>query len=485
MRTNYRLEDAKKNVAKATTAIDLRARKFSTFRKGSLFACLRILSLVVLDSVLIGLGWQVSNRLGTPMVSPWRLEINPYATLPVICILVGAIAARGLYASGQHRRDYRGLFEAVAIGNAVLMVVGYFYAPEQFVSRSHLLIFFLLSVILTAFSHFFVDFTLRLLRQKGAISYSVFLIADVEDEARAVGLIDRENRYVIQGIADACSLDRDRRAATFRRIKQLNISEVFVSWNAISRRLFLIWHFQSSGITLRVIPTENKPFFEGARFWMIGGLPSLSFDPPTLTGINFKTKKVMDYGCSLLILILAAPLYLAIALLIKLDSPGPVFYGQTRIGLHGKPFTAWKFRSMVIEADKQQQSLEALNKTKDGILFKIEDDPRVTRVGRVIRKYSLDELPQLFNVLLGEMSLVGPRPLPVRDVQQFLEHHFIRHEVLPGITGLWQVSGRSDIDDFEDVLRLDLDYIERWSLWLDFTILLRTVLVIFRKSGAY
>ncbi|NJN87243.1 MAG: exopolysaccharide biosynthesis protein [Leptolyngbyaceae cyanobacterium SL_7_1] len=175
----------------------------------------------------------------------------------------------------------------------------------------------------------------------------------------------------------------------------------------------------------------------------------------------------------------------SIAVLIKLDSPGPVFYRQTRVGLHSNSFKVWKFRSMVVNAAELQKRLEAMNETKDGILFKIKDDPRVTRVGKFIRRYSLDELPQIFNVLLGEMSLVGPRPLPLRDVEKFSKRHFIRQEVLPGITGLWQVSGRSDIDDFEHVLNLDVHYIENWSLWLDLKIILQTFQVVLRKTGAY
>jgi exopolysaccharide biosynthesis polyprenyl glycosylphosphotransferase len=184
-------------------------------------------------------------------------------------------------------------------------------------------------------------------------------------------------------------------------------------------------------------------------------------------------------------ILLLSPIFMAIALLIKLDSSGPIFYRQTRVGLHGNLFQAWKFRTMVTNADQLQQQLESQNQTKDGILFKLKADPRVTRLGNFLRQYSLDELPQLFNVLLGEMSLVGPRPLPVRDVDKFATHHYVRHEVLPGITGLWQVSGRSDITDFEDVIQLDLDYIQNWSLGLDLNILLRTVKVVLQKTGAY
>ncbi len=140
---------------------------------------------------------------------------------------------------------------------------------------------------------------------------------------------------------------------------------------------------------------------------------------------------------------------------------------------------------MVPNADRLQKELEVKNETKDGVLFKIKDDPRITRVGKVLRAYSLDELPQLFNVVMGEMSLVGPRPLPLRDVEKFSQHHHIRQEVLPGITGLWQISGRSDIVDFEEAYQLDLTYINRWSILLDLQILVKTVGVVLRKSGAY
>jgi lipopolysaccharide/colanic/teichoic acid biosynthesis glycosyltransferase len=140
---------------------------------------------------------------------------------------------------------------------------------------------------------------------------------------------------------------------------------------------------------------------------------------------------------------------------------------------------------MVTNAEKLQAGLEAKNEIKDGVLFKLKDDPRITKLGKFLRRYSLDELPQLFNVLFGEMSLVGPRPLPVRDVERFQKMHFIRQEVLPGITGLWQVSGRSDIENFEDGVKLDISYIENWSILMDLKILFQTVGVVFQKKGAY
>ncbi len=251
-------------------------------------------------------------------------------------------------------------------------------------------------------------------------------------------------------------------------------------------RMFLGQRFQSSGIMLHVVPFEHDLLLQGAKLQSLNGcIPCVTFTPPTIAGIDFWAKRLFDVIAAALILVLAFPVYLAIAIAIRIDSPGPIFYGQTRVGLHGRPFKAWKFRSMVQNADHLQAQLEQMNQTKDGVLFKIKQDPRITRVGRFIRRYSLDELPQIFNVLIGEMSLVGPRPLPLRDVEKFKQRYFIRQDVLPGVTGLWQVSGRSDIDNFDDVLKLDLYYIQNWSIGLDLSILLKTFSAVLQKSGAY
>jgi exopolysaccharide biosynthesis polyprenyl glycosylphosphotransferase len=206
---------------------------------------------------------------------------------------------------------------------------------------------------------------------------------------------------------------------------------------------------------------------------------------PGLSERNFRIKRVFDLACAAALLLVASPLYLFIALIIRLDSRGPIFYRQVRVGFDNRRFQMWKFRTMVVDAEKLQAELERFNQSKDGVMFKIKDDPRITRVGRFLRQYSLDELPQLFNVLSGEMSLVGPRPLPLRDVERFEEHHFQRHAVLPGITGIWQVSGRSEVTDFDEVLEMDLLYIENWSLRMDLEILVRTIGVVFLGKGAY
>ncbi|RPJ86207.1 MAG: exopolysaccharide biosynthesis polyprenyl glycosylphosphotransferase [Acidobacteria bacterium] len=216
----------------------------------------------------------------------------------------------------------------------------------------------------------------------------------------------------------------------------------------------------------------------------IDGVPVVTIRSGPEEGWQLVLKRVIDFLGSAALLILLAPFLLLVALLVRLDSPGPVLFRQERVGLNRRRFKLIKFRTMVQEADKKQELFEALNEA-DGPVFKIRNDPRVTRLGRFLRQFSIDELPQLINVLKGEMSLVGPRPLPLRDVKLIdAQWHKRRFSVKPGLTCLWQVNGRSDVS-FERWVRMDLEYIDTWSLALDLKILLKTIPVVFRGSGAY
>ena len=195
-------------------------------------------------------------------------------------------------------------------------------------------------------------------------------------------------------------------------------------------------------------------------------------------------KQVLDFVGSLALLVLLAAPLAVVALLIKLTSPGPVLFRQQRSGLNGRPFTLYKFRTMVTNAEQIKHELEAMNEMT-GPVFKVTNDPRVTPIGKWLRKFSIDECPQLYNVLRGEMSLVGPRPLPVDEVKRFNDlAHRRRLSVKPGLTCLWQVSGRNQVTDFKEWVRLDLEYIDNWSLWLDLKILCRTVPVVLVGTGA-
>jgi exopolysaccharide biosynthesis polyprenyl glycosylphosphotransferase len=194
-------------------------------------------------------------------------------------------------------------------------------------------------------------------------------------------------------------------------------------------------------------------------------------------------KRLLDVVASATLLVVLSPLLAAIALAVRLDDGGPVLYRWRVVGRDGRPFTGYKFRSMVTDADELKAALEAANEMS-GPVFKMRGDPRITRVGRILRRYSLDELPQLWSVLVGEMSLVGPRPPLQSEYARFSERQRAKLAVKPGITCLWQVAGRNEITDFEDWLRLDLEYIERWSLGLDLQILVRTVPAVLSGRGA-
>jgi lipopolysaccharide/colanic/teichoic acid biosynthesis glycosyltransferase len=200
-------------------------------------------------------------------------------------------------------------------------------------------------------------------------------------------------------------------------------------------------------------------------------------------GVDYAVKRTFDLVLSVAGLILLSPVLLVIGLAIKLSSRGPAIYSSVRPGMAGKPFLCLKFRTMREHAEQIQDELEPLNE-QSGALFKIREDPRMTKIGRFLRRFSLDELPQLVNVVRGEMSLVGPRPLPMRDFDRLEEWHKKRYLVLPGITGLWQVSGRADLD-FDDLVRLDFLYLERWSIMLDLSILLKTIPAVLTRRGAF
>jgi exopolysaccharide biosynthesis polyprenyl glycosylphosphotransferase len=221
-----------------------------------------------------------------------------------------------------------------------------------------------------------------------------------------------------------------------------------------------------------------------ARFDELLGHPLLVFRTTPETSWQGVAKQIVDFIGALFLLIALSWLFVILAILIKLTSPGPVFFRQQRSGLNGSPFTLYKFRTMVTNAEQFKHELEAMNEMS-GPVFKVTNDPRVTPFGKWLRRYSLDELPQLFNVLRTEMSLVGPRPLPVDEVKRFENlAHRRRLSVKPGLTCLWQISGRNQISDFKDWVRLDLEYIDNWSLWLDLKILVRTIPAVFIGTGA-
>ncbi len=270
----------------------------------------------------------------------------------------------------------------------------------------------------------------------------------------------------------------------FERIAQREfVNQVYITFHHDSAAFInLLEKAQEMGIAIKVVPQGFDLIIGEIQKSNIGLVPILEYSD--ILALRKQTgKRLFDFILSAIFSLLSLPLFVLIGILIKLDSPGPIFYVSRRYGKSGRIFGMYKFRTMVREADKLQEKLKHKNEV-DGPIFKMKGDPRVTRAGKILRKYSLDEMPQLFNVFKGEMSLVGPRPLPIEQIEKEDLRQFKRLNVRPGITGLWQIRGRSDIS-FNRLLKWDIWYINNWSFWLDLNILLQTVPVVFKGRGAY
>jgi len=267
------------------------------------------------------------------------------------------------------------------------------------------------------------------------------------------------------------------------RLDHLRVDEIVIADPDVpeDELLELVDIAHARGVRVRIAPSTMEVLVHRAEFVPGQSVPLFELRPPVFEGLDFVLKRTFDVTVATLGLIVLSPLLLVISLAVKLSSRGPMLYRSMRPGMGGVPFPCLKFRTMVVGAD--QTELEPRNEAS-GALFKIRSDPRVTGVGRLLRRYSLDELPQLINVLRGQMSLVGPRPLPQRDFDQLEDWHKKRYMVMPGMTGLWQVSGRAELD-FDDLVRLDFLYLERWSVFLDLTILVKTLPAVIWGRGAF
>ncbi|KAF0135306.1 MAG: UDP-phosphate glucose phosphotransferase [Candidatus Saganbacteria bacterium] len=309
------------------------------------------------------------------------------------------------------------------------------------------------------------------------------LLADKALGALPIGFIDNDPKNTGKTIANLPIV------GTTSQIKNIIVSEkidqVIFATNIISYReiLDIITECEVLKVSFKIVPGILEIIASRVDIEEVGGIPLITISEIGLKGFKALIKRTMDFILSLKLLILLSPLFLIVIILIKMDSKGAIFFAQERVGKDGKTFKMFKFRSMVIDAEDLLPKLAQLSET-EGHIFKIKKDPRITRIGKWLRRLSIDEWPQLFNVLIGDMSLVGPRPPLPREVIKYSPWQKKRLRIAPGITGLWQVSGRSLLP-FEDMVRLDIYYIENWSLWLDIKILFKTIPTVIFAFGAY
>ena len=296
---------------------------------------------------------------------------------------------------------------------------------------------------------------------------------------RFKGFVALTEREAESGDADVIGDVRN----TLQLARSLFVDEIFFSVPADKKLVIgLVEEARAAGIDVRVVPDLYDGLAWNAPVEYIGQFPTIPLHRRDFPIGSFLLKRVLDITLSSLALLVLSPLLVILALMVRFGSRGPIFYKAARIGRKGRTFNCYKFRSMVVNADHLKADLAHMNE-REGVLFKIVDDPRITRIGRILRKYSFDELPQFYNVLRGDMSLVGPRPPIASEVEQYELSHLRRLDVLPGITGLWQVEARQD-PSFDSYISLDTAYVENWSFWLDLKILARTVAVVLSGTGS-
>ncbi len=452
-------------------------------------------TLVLLDIVAATIGASVALLVRFGGHAP---NIYLGATLlfpPVWLITCASTRSYELRFLGTGSEEFRRVFDA---GLRLLAAVALFsLASKVELARLYVLIVFPTTVVLGLLLRYAARQWLHRLRAKGRCLHRVVVVGRERSCAELVRQLQREP-YAGFSVVGAC-VDRSQgpcvegvpvvgtSSTVIQALKQTEADTVAVgAWSDFNQADLrrLSWELEGSGISLVVAPSLTDIAGPRIHIRPVAGLPLLHVEQPEFSGGRRLLKGSTDRLLALLVLLIASPVLLCLALGVRVSSRGGALFRQTRVGVDGRTFTMFKFRSMYSDAEARLAELENQNQNADGLLFKMRDDPRVTPIGRWLRRFSLDEVPQLLNVVTGDMSLVGPRPPLPREVAQYGEDVRRRLLVRPGLTGLWQISGRSDLS-WEESVRLDLHYVENWSLALDAMIVWKTAFAVLRRRGAY
>ncbi|HEX7242958.1 MAG TPA: sugar transferase, partial [Longimicrobiaceae bacterium] len=407
----------------------------------------------------------------------------------IVAIFLLSLESLSAYRPGDARRDWRRLVSGVGLGLLIILCLATF-PPEIPVTPPFLLALGAAAVVALYVERKLIDQLVRQAYVRGFGLRRALMVGSLDEVGCAIQQL-RDDRNIDQYIVGHLAPDGEDPTALgslstlAEVVREHDIQEVILATSLSTPAVSEIADccFER-GVALFIIPSVMGSLNCRAEPLRVGSCTLLRLHPARLEFPALLVKGLFDVMVAALALVVLSPLIALIALAIKLDSPGPVFFSHKRVGLGGRLFTMWKFRSMYADAEAREKELAHLNIYKGGT-FKIRNDPRVTRMGRFLRRTSLDELPQLFNVLRGDMSLVGPRPALVADLERYEPHHYERLTVVPGMTGPWQVGGRNLVTDFERILEMERTYIRNWSLVLDAKILVRTVRVVVRGDGAY
>jgi len=466
------------------------------------------IGLILSDFLMLGLGFRAAYfiRFGLSL-EIFRLDVVPsfqfYQTIVFIIIPLWLIifAMMGLY-NRQYllggTQEYALVFNSTTSGMIILMAAG-FFEPTFIFARGWLILAWAFSVLFTFFARFWIRRVVYLLRKRG---YFVSLALIVGANNEGISLADQLMRWNTSGLHVVGFVDKKLPAGTQVHkylkvlgpverleeiIRKFNVEELILASSAISSRDSMVDIFMQYGVNSGVNVRMSSGLYEilttGLTVKEFAYVPLVGVDPVRLRGGNQVLKSLLDYSLAIPGILLISPLLLLIALAIKLDSPGPVLHLRKVMGMNGKKFFAYKFRTMQVNGDQLLETHPLLKKEL-AENHKLKEDPRVTKVGKFLRKTSLDELPQLFNVIRREMSLVGPRMISPEETEKYTKWELNLMTVRPGITGLWQVSGRSDVS-YSERVRLDMYYIRNWSIWFDLQLLIQTLPAVLKRRGAY
>lgn len=473
---------------------DVRVKRELAHRRLVLSLCrrvVRVASLHALDAAMVA-----ASVFAASWLSGAVQGTRPTPAL-IAFVLVG-LNVRSAYRAGRARRDSQRLVTGTLIGTGIALIPSTL-SPELNLPFEFYTYFALATSMALIIERQLVDAVVHQAYVRG-IGLRRAVVVTRSDEARDVvaGLAPLSSERVARRLDDHFVVgyitpDDDRDPESLGSVDRLDdileahdVSELVVATTLREATLSDIAEtcFER-GVRILVIQPAAHILDGWAELTRVGRWPAYHLHPARLELPALVLKRATDLVLATLGIVVAAPLMLLIAASIKLESRGPVFFRQRRVGLGGREFMMWKFRSMLHEAESRQGEIAHLNPYSDGRLFKLQGDPRITRVGRVLRRFSCDELPQLLNILAGDMSLVGPRPPLLSEVRSYEARHFVRLSVVPGLTGPWQVNGRNLITDFEEVVQLERSYIENWSLRSDLEIILRTLGVVLSGRGAY
>jgi exopolysaccharide biosynthesis polyprenyl glycosylphosphotransferase len=465
-----------------------------------------VAALLPLDAIAVAaafaLAYLIRFKLGLPLLEtpPYRLHFYSTVVFAAVPVWLIVFAAYRLY-DRQYLlggfREYTAIVNACTIG-MVAVIVGSFLEPTVSISRAWLLLAWILAIAIVGATRFTVRRIVYRLRRQGLFMDDAIIVG-ANEEGRA--LAEHLHATRVAGLRVVGAVDDGLPSGTplaegiqvIGRLKDLDalvqehsVSELLVAPTALSRDDLLDVYRtvgRQRGIHLRMSSGLFEILTTGVSVKQVGGLTLISPEKSRITGVDAAMKAILDYAGAICGLLIASPLFALLALLIKLDSRGPVFHRRRVLGRGGNPFDALKFRTMVVNADEVLNS-NPLLREKFELGFKLKDDPRITRVGRFLRRTSLDELPQLVNVLLGQMSLVGPRMIVPEEACRYGKWQLNLLTVKPGITGPWQVNGRSEIS-YDERVKLSMHYIRNYTIWLDLHIIFQTIPAVLLRKGAY